>query len=137
MRKINDAFALTESATSSLVLSAMNRSPVYASGFIGDAALKGNIFYWQHQRDRKEADPTREYKGQYRADLHHTSLNTHPDFQSGYARAWTGLDPGVFAAAGRSRSALPAPTKLASVRLAPAGMKSGMATAAERIRLEP
>lgn len=117
MRKVNYASALTESATLTLALSAMRTSPVYASGFIGDSPHKGNLFYWQHQRDRRYAYPASEYQDQDRADLHHASLNSNPDFQSGYAGEWIGLNLAVFGAAELSDSG-PALDHLSVVRRA-------------------
>ncbi|THE05965.1 outer membrane porin, OprD family, partial [Microbacterium oleivorans] len=111
MRNINYALALIETATLTIALSAMSTAPVYASGFIEDSSLKGNVFYWQRQRDRRDTDPASEYQGQYRANLHHTSLNSNLDFQSGYAGEWMGLDLAVFGAAELSNSGPAAPNE--------------------------
>ena len=112
MGKINYALALLELAILTIALSAISPSPAYASGFIDDASLKGNVFYWQRQRDRRDTEPASQYQGQYRANLHHTSLNSNLDFQSGYAGEWIGLDLAIFGAAELSDSGPAAPNEI-------------------------
>ncbi|MEK9537708.1 OprD family porin [Pantoea agglomerans] len=112
MRKINYALALIEIANVLIASTAISSSPAYASGFIEDSSLKGNVFYWQRQRDRRDTDPASEYQGQYRANLHHASLNSNLDYQSGYAGEWIGLDLAIFGAAELSNSGPAAPNEI-------------------------
>ena len=112
MRKINYALALMEITAATLALTAINALPAYASGFIEDASLKGNVFYWQRQRDRKETDPASDAHGEYRANLHHASLNSNLDYTSGYAGGWIGLDFALFGAAELSSSGPAAPNEI-------------------------
>jgi|GEM_PF-2571646 len=112
MRKINYALALIEMPAVTLALTAINLSPANASGFIEAASLKRNVFYWQRQRDRKDIDPSSEYRGQYRANLHHATFNSNLDYQSGYAAEWIGLDVAVFGAAELASSGPAAPDEI-------------------------
>ncbi len=86
--------------------------PVYAAGFVEDSTLTGAFYYWQRQRDRKELTPTAEHYGQYRANLHHSTLNTSLDYQSGYAADFIGLDLAVFGAVELANSGPAAPNEI-------------------------
>lgn len=50
----------------------------YASGFFEDSRLTGDIYYWQRERDRKEAG-----QSNYQTNLSHGTWNGHLDFSSG------------------------------------------------------
>lgn len=112
MRKFNYALALMQLVILASTGSALWLHPVKAAGFIDDSSLGGNLFYWQRQRDRKEIDPNSEHNGEYRANLHHTTLNANLDFQSGYAADWLGLDLAVFGAAELAHSGPAAPNEI-------------------------
>lgn len=72
--------------------------PAVASGFVDDSSLKGTLYYWQRQRDRKEQDPVSEHFGQYQQNLHHSTFNAALDYSSGYAAEIIGVDLAVFGA---------------------------------------
>ena len=87
-------------------------SAALAAGFVEDATLNGNLFYWQRQRDRKEMDPQQGRYGQYDANLHHASANANLDFSSGYAADFIGLDLAAFGALELSNSGPAAPNEI-------------------------
>ena len=86
--------------------------PAHASGFVDDASLKGAVYYWQRQRDRKEMDRTSEHYGEYQANLHHSTFNGSLDFSSGYAADFIGLDVALFGALEMSNSGPAAPNEI-------------------------
>lgn len=112
MRNIHYGFALMEIMAATFALTAISSLPVCASGFIEDASLKGNLFYWQRQRDRKEIAPASDAHGEYRANLHHASLNTNLDYTSGYAAGLIGLDVALYGAAELTNSGPAAPNEI-------------------------
>lgn len=112
MRQINYAFALTEIVIITTFMSALSALPAYGAGFIEESSLKGNIFYWQRQRDRKELDSANEYHGEYRAHLHHATLNSNLAYQSGYAAGWVGVDFALYGAAELANSGPAAPNEI-------------------------
>ena len=69
-----------------------------ASGFVNDSTLKGSLYYWQRQRDRKEREPESVHFGQYQQNLHHSTVNAALDFSSGYAADVIGIDLAAFSA---------------------------------------
>ncbi|MFD1801713.1 OprD family outer membrane porin [Mixta tenebrionis] len=93
-------------------LSAFITPPARATGFIEDSTLKGAVYYWQRQRDRKEADKSSEHYGKYQENLHHATLNSSLDFNSGYAGNIIGLDLAVFGAVEMSNSGPAAPNEI-------------------------
>lgn len=84
----------------------------HAVGFVEDATLSGNLFYWQRQRDRKEMDPQKGSYGQYDANLHHASANANLHFSSGYAGEVIGLDLAAFGALELSNGGPAAPNEI-------------------------
>lgn len=73
-------------------------SSATAAGFIDDSSLKGTVYYWQRQRDRKELDPASVHYGQYQQNLHHSTANAALDFSSGFAAGTLGIDFAAFSA---------------------------------------
>lgn len=112
MSKKNYTLVLMEIIALSAGVTAMSSTPAYAAGFVDDSTLTGNVFYWQRQRDRKESDPASQHQGEYQANLHHTSLNSNLDYQSGYAGDWIGMDLAVFGAVELSNSGPAAPNEI-------------------------
>ena len=112
MRHFNYALALMELLILASGLTALSLRPAAAGGFIDDASLSGNLFYWQRQRDRKEIDPASEHHGDYRANLHHATLNSNLDYQSGYAADWLGFDFALFGAAELAGNGPAAPNEI-------------------------
>lgn len=137
MRKINHALALVEIATVLIALTAISSSPAYASGFIEDSSLKGNVFYWQRQRDRRDTDPASEYQGSIGLIYimpRSTVISTISQAMPESGLVWTSPFSVLLSF---PTAAPPHPMKLASARRVPAGMKSGMATAAVLLFIKP
>lgn len=65
----------------------------YASEFIDDASLTGNVFFWNRDRERKNIE---EHK--YEKNLRHSSFNTNLDFRSGYIADHLGIELGGYGA---------------------------------------
>lgn len=86
--------------------------PTHASGFLNDSTLKGAFYYWQRQRDRKDMDANSEHYREYRANLHHATVNSSLDFSSGYAADFIGLDAALFGALEMSHSGPAAPNEI-------------------------
>ena len=57
------------------------------TALFGDATLKGGIYFWQRQRDRKDIKT-----GDYEKNLHHATWNANLDFSSGYLGDLIGFD---------------------------------------------
>lgn len=87
-------------------------SAAHAEGFIDDSALKGGIYYWQRERDRKDVNKTIKQKqpdgsikvldnpdyNKYMTNLSHATANLNLDFSSGYAWDMLGFDIAAFSA---------------------------------------
>ncbi len=57
----------------------------------GGNELKGNFFYFQRARDRYSVE-----RGEFRTNLHHSTLQSNIEFSSGYLAKSVGLDVAVF-----------------------------------------
>ncbi|MGY3949476.1 OprD family outer membrane porin [Aeromonas allosaccharophila] len=74
-------------------------SPEYGKSyeaFADDAKLTGGIFYFQRERDRKQAGPGQD--GKYHSNLSHSTAQAALNFNSGYAWDVVGLDLGGYGA---------------------------------------
>lgn len=85
---------------------------VRAEGFLEQSELKGTVYYWQRQRDRRQLAPDSDRYGQYAPNLHHATINGALDFSSGYAADWLGLDLGVYGALELKHSGPAAPNEI-------------------------
>ncbi|MBD8162981.1 chitoporin ChiP [Erwinia persicina] len=86
--------------------------PLMAHGFIADSSLKGSVYYWQRQRDRKDLTPGSDKYGHYQQNLHHSTFNGSLDFSSGYAAEVIGFDLAVFGALDMANSGPAAPNEI-------------------------
>ena len=84
----------------------------YGESFIDESSLKGGLYYWQRDRDRKELDPNSENYKKYIANLQHSTFNANLDFSSGYFSDVIGLDLAAFSAVELSNSGPAAPNEL-------------------------
>ncbi|MFH8135049.1 OprD family outer membrane porin [Pantoea osteomyelitidis] len=84
----------------------------HAAGFIDDSTLKGDIYYLQRIRDRKDLHPESDGYGQYRANLHHATFNASLDYSSGYVNEFAGVDLAAFGALEMSNSGPAAPNEI-------------------------
>lgn len=137
MRKINYALALVEIATVLIALTAISSSPAYASGFVEDSSLKGNVFTGSVSEIAETPIPPVNIRGSIgliyimpRSTVILTISQAMPE--SGLV--WTSPFSVLLSF---PTAAPPHPMKLASARRVPAGMKSGMATAAVLLFIKP
>ncbi|MBV4368662.1 chitoporin ChiP [Erwinia phyllosphaerae] len=87
-------------------------SQAIAAGFVNDASLSGQIYYWQRHRERKDLTPSSYKYGQYQQNLHHSTFNGSLDFSSGYAADVVGLDLAAFGVAELSGKGPAAPNEI-------------------------
>lgn len=92
-RKYSDRTKARVLITALLGMTAVPVAHSAEAGFIEDATLKGGIYYWQRERDRKDV-----VEDKYRTNLSHSTWNANLDFQSGYAADLVGLDVAAFTA---------------------------------------
>ncbi|MFG1175022.1 OprD family outer membrane porin [Erwiniaceae bacterium CAU 1747] len=99
-------------AVNFILSSALFSAPAVAKGFVDDASLKGGLYYWQRQRDRKDLTPGSEHYGRYQQNLHHSTFNANLDFSSGFAADTVGFDLAVFGALEMFNSGPAAPNEI-------------------------
>lgn len=85
---------------------------VQAAGFVEEATLTGNVYYWQRHRERKDLALGSDRYGQYQQNLHHSTFNANLDFSSGYAADIIGIDLALFGALELSDKGPAAPNEI-------------------------
>lgn len=105
----NNTFPLIKRSSAIILATILltDTMPVYASNFLDDASVGGNIFFWNRDRERRNIEETRDpntnkvisrHVGKYKSNIRQSTFNANLDIKSGYIADMLAVELGGYGA---------------------------------------
>lgn len=105
----NNTFPLIKRSSAIILATILltDTMPVYASNFLDDASVAGNIFFWNRDRERRNIEETRDpntnkvisrHVGKYKSNIRQSTFNANLDIKSGYIADMLAVELGGYGA---------------------------------------
>lgn len=105
----NNTFPLIKRSSAIILATILltDTMPVYASHFLDDASVGGNIFFWNRDRERRNIEETRDpntnkvisrHVGKYKSNIRQSTFNANLDIKSGYIADMLAVELGGYGA---------------------------------------